>query len=227
MRWTVGSLVLLCAGAAWPQTFTATIRGVVTDSSGAVVAGAVVTLTHVEQNRSVKYTTSQSGEYEFLQAPPGNYTLVAEAAGFKKYERRGMTLEVAQVAQIDIRLEVGAVTESVEITAQAPLLEAASSTLGEVVNSKSADALPLNGRNALQLVALTPGINTTSSFRTASTSNGNIAAVGFSANGGRNVANEVMLDGSPQIVMGYNQPAYVPTPDALQEFKVQTNNLSA
>jgi hypothetical protein len=227
MRWTIGAAVLLCARAAWPQTFTATIRGVVTDSSGAVVAGAVVTLTHIEQNRGVKYTTSQSGEYEFLQAPPGTYTLTAEAAGFKKYERRGMTLEVAQVAQIDIRLEVGAVTESVEITAQAPLLEAASSTLGEVVNSKSADALPLNGRNALQLVALTPGINTTSSFRTASTSNGNIAAVGFSANGGRNVANEVMLDGSSQIVMGYNQPAYVPTPDALQEFKVQTNNLSA
>lgn len=227
MRWIQGLLLLASAGAAWTQTFTATVRGVVTDSSGAVVAGAAITLTHVEQNRSVTYTTNQNGEYEFLQAPPGSYTLTAEAAGFKKYERKGMALEVAQVAQIDIRLEVGAVTESVEITAQAPLLEAASSTLGEVVNSKSAEALPLNGRNALQLVALTPGINTTSSFRSAATSNGSIGAVAFSANGGRNVSNEVILDGSSQIVMGYNQPAYVPTPDALQEFKVQTNNLSA
>ena len=227
MKWIRGVLLLVSASAALAQTFTATVRGVVNDASGAVVSGAMITLTHVDQNRSVKYTTNQNGEYEFLQVPPGNYTLTAEATGFKKYQRSGMVLEVAQVAAIDIRLEVGAVTESIEITAQAPLIETASSTLGEVVNGKSADALPLNGRNSLQLVALTPGINTTSAFRTASISNGSIPAVAFSANGGRNVSNEVILDGSSQIVMGYNQPAYVPTPDALQEFKVQTNNLSA
>jgi hypothetical protein len=79
----------------------------------------------------------------------------------------------------------------------------------------------------LQLVALTPGINTTRSYRTAATASGSISAVGFSANGGRNVSNEVILDGSSQVVMGYNQPAYVPSPDAVQEFKVQTNALSA
>src|SRR5262249_21536702 len=74
---------------------------------------------------------------------------------------------------------------------------------------------------------LTPGINTSRSARGATTASGSIAAMAFSANGGRDVSNEVMLDGSSQIVMGYNQPAYIPSPDALQEFRVQTNSLSA
>ena len=97
----------------------------------------------------------------------------------------------------------------------------------EVVNARTTESLPLNGRSVLQLVALTPGISTTRSFRNATRSNGNIGAVAFSANGGRNVANMIMLDGSPQEVMGFNQPAYVPTPDAVQEFKVQTKSLAA
>ncbi|MDQ6707989.1 MAG: TonB-dependent receptor, partial [Acidobacteriota bacterium] len=220
-------LFLLMSAVAWAQTHTATVRGIVTDHSGAVIGGAAVHLKNLDQNRDALSTTNQNGEYVFVQAQPGAYSLSVEAPGFKIYQRHGLLLEVAQVAEIDVTMELGAVTESIEITAQAPLLESASSTLGEVVNSKTAEDLPLNGRNSLQLVALTPGINTTRSFRTANTSDGSIAAVAFSANGGRNVSNEIMLDGSPQVVMGYNQPAYVPTPDALQEFKVQTNNLSA
>src|SRR5260370_16734603 len=150
MKWLRGILIVMSASSGLAQTFTATVRGVVNDASGAVVAGAVITLTHVDQNRSVRYTANQNGEYEFLQVPPGNYTLAAEATGFKKYQRNGMVLEVAQVAAIDIRLEGGALNESIQITAQAPLIEAASSTLGGAVNCKSADALPLNGRNAPQ-----------------------------------------------------------------------------
>ncbi len=209
------------------QTHTATLRGLVTDSSGAVVAGAPLTLTNVDQSRTWKAVSNAAGEYIFVQVPAGRYSLTAEMAGFKKYQREGMVFAVAQIAEINVPLEVGALTETVEVTSQAPLLDSVSSTLGEVVNSRTAEALPLNGRNILQLVALTPGINTTRSYRNATSGSGSIAAVAFSANGGRNVANEVMLDGSPQVVMGYNQPAYVPSPDAVQEFKVQTNNLSA
>src|SRR2546426_6520255 len=218
---------LLLAGVAAAQTYTATVRGVVTDASGAVVAGASVTLHNIEQNRPYTFTTNQAGEYVIVQLPPGSYTLTAKAAGFKAHQRTGLTLEVAQVVELDVPLEVGAVTESIDVTAQAPLLETASSTLGEVVNSRTTESLPLNGRNVMQLVALTPGINQTRSYREATSASGSIPVNGFSANGGRNVSNEVMLDGSPQVVMGYNQPAFVPSPDALQEFKVQTNNLSA
>ncbi|MCL5745042.1 MAG: TonB-dependent receptor, partial [Acidobacteria bacterium] len=220
-------LVSLCARSVFAQTQGATLRGVVTDSSAAVVAGASLTLTNVDQSRSWTFQTNTAGEYVFVQIPPGHYALAVEAPGFKKHVREGLTLEVAQVAELNITLEVGAVNETIDVTAQAPLLESASSTLGEVVNSHTGEALPLNGRNMLQLVQLAPGINTTRAYRNATLGSGSFEAVAFSANGGRNVSNEVMLDGSPQVVMGYNQPAYIPTPDAVQEFRVQTNNLSA
>ena len=217
----------LAAFACFAQTQTATVRGVITDKSGAVIPGATVTLTNTDQNRPSRSTTNGQGEYLFVQIPASNYALTIEANGFKKYHQSGIKLDVAQVASLDVVLELGASTETIEVTSQAPLLDTASSTLDAVVDNKTTEALPLNGRNVLQLVALTPGINTTRSSRGAATGSGSIAAAAFSANGGREIANEIMLDGSPQVVMGYNQPAYVPTPDALQEFRVQTNSLAA
>lgn len=224
------ALLLLCltaASTAWAQTQTATVRGTVQDASGAVIPGATLTLTNIDQNRPWTLQSNAAGAYVFQQIPPGNYSLSVEADGFKRYSRPRFILEVAQVAEINVPLEVGAVTEVIEITAEAPLLATATSDLGEVVNSRTAESLPLNGRNVLQLVSLTPGINTTRNARNATNGNGSISAVAFSANGGRNVANSVMLDGSSQNVMGYNQPSYVPSPDSLQEFKVQTNAFSA
>ncbi|MBS1826672.1 MAG: TonB-dependent receptor [Acidobacteria bacterium] len=215
------------AGVLGAQTQTATLRGVVFDNTGAVIPAARVTLTHTAQGRTWNATTNEEGAYVIVQIPPGPYSMTVEAKGFKQYQRTKMILEVAQVAALDVTMEVGAVSEVVEVNTQVALLETASSTLDAVVNQKTAEALPLNGRNVLQLVALTPGINTTRSYRGSTTGNGSITSMAFSANGGRDVSNEVMLDGSPQVVMGYNQPAYVPTPDALQEFRVQTNSLSA
>jgi len=222
---TVG--MTLAAVNAQAQTQTATVRGVVTDSSGAVIPGARLTLTNIDQNRPWSTESNDAGAYVFQQIPPGNYSLEVETDGFKKYSRPSFILQVAQIAEINVPLEVGAVTEVVEITAEAPLLSTVSSDLGEVVNSRTAESLPLNGRNVLQLVALTPGINTTRNSRNSTNGNGSISAAAFSANGGRNVANSIMLDGSSQEVMGYNQPSYIPSPDALQEFKVQTNAFSA
>ena len=219
--------LFLLAGTMFGQTQTATVRGTVTDSSGAVIPGASLTLTNIDQNRPWEGESNASGAYLFQQIPPGSYALSVGAEGFKRYERPRFILQVAQVAQLDIELEVGDVTEVVEISAEAPLLSTATSDLGEVVNSLTAESLPLNGRNIMQLIGLTPGINTTRNFRNSTSGNGSIAAVAFSANGGRNVANSIMLDGSSQEVMGYNQPSYIPSPDTLQEFKVQTNAFSA
>jgi len=222
-------LFLLAATVAFGQTY-ATINGVVQDASGAVIPdatlNATLTLTNVDQNRPWTTRTNSVGAYTFQQIPPGNYKLEVEATGFKKFTRTGLTLQVAQVAEINVSMELGAVTETVEVSAEAPLLQTASSSLGEVVNSITTDNLPLNGRNVIRLVMLTPGINPMRQART-STNGMSIGAVNFSANGGRNVSNMIMVDGSPQEVMGYKQPAYIPTPDAVQEFKVQTNNLSA
>lgn len=220
-------LVALVAASLHAQTQTATLRGSVQDPSGAVLPAARLTLTSLDQNRPYTALANESGEYIFVQIPPGRYSLTAEATGFRKFLQTSLTLEVAQIAALDVRLEIGAIGDVIEVKNEAALLDTASSTLGEVVNSLTAEALPLNGRNIMQLVALTPGINTTPSYRTAGVGNGAIAANGFSANGGRDVSNSILVDGSPQEVMGYNQPAYVPNPDAVQEFKVQTNNLSA
>lgn len=227
LSFRVALSLLVMSGVALGQTQTATVRGTVTDSSGAVIPGSVLTLTNLDQNRPWTAETNAAGAYVFQQIPPGSYSLEVQADGFKRYERSRFVLQVAQVAEIDIPLEVGDITETVEISAEAPLLETATSDLGEVVNSLTAESLPLNGRNVLQLIGLTPGINTTRNFRNSTSGNGSISAVAFSANGGRNVANSIMLDGSSQEVMGFNQPSYIPSPDTLQEFKVQTNAFSA
>ena len=224
----LAGLLLAALGTLSPlgaQTY-ATVTGVVQDSTQAVIPDAQLTLTNVDQNRSWTTRSNQVGAYTFQQIPPGNYTLEVQAEGFKKFTRSGLVLRVAQVAEINVTLELGTVTEVVEVTAETPLLETASSTLGEVINDITTENLPLNGRNIIRLVLLVPGINPLRQART-STNGMSIGAVNFSANGGRNVSNLIMVDGSPQEVMGYKQPAYIPTPDAVQEFKVQTNALSA
>ncbi|MCL5743475.1 MAG: carboxypeptidase-like regulatory domain-containing protein [Acidobacteria bacterium] len=170
------------------QTSAATLRGVVRDSSQGVVPGAGVTLTNTDQNRSWNTKTNDRGEYDIEQIPPGHYALSVESTGFKKYVQPEMTLAVNQVAQIDVTLQPGSISESIEVRAEAPLLESASSSLGEVVNHLTTVSLPLNGRNIMQLVALTPGINTPPADRGAAPfASGQIASVGFSANGSRNL----------------------------------------
>jgi hypothetical protein len=226
-RLRIALLALSLTASAVAQTQFASVRGQVEDSSGAVVSNATLTLTNVDQNRPWTTISNDKGVYVFQQIPPGSYRVQVEAQGFKRLTRDGLILQVAQIAEINLRLELGSVNESIQVSAETPLLETASSTLGEVVNSLTSENLPLNGRNVLQLVALTPGINANTGFYNSGSGGGSINAVGFSANGGRNVSTAVMLDGSPQEVMGYNQPAYVPSPDALQEFKVQTNSMSA
>ena len=155
----VVAVSLVTVGAASSQTEAATLRGAVHDASRAMVPGAAVTLTNLDQNRSWNATTNERGEYDIEQIPPGRYSLTVEARGFKRFLQPEITLTVNQVADVDVKLEVGAVTETVEVHSDAPLLETASSALGEVVNNLTTTALPLNGRNVMQLVALTPGIN--------------------------------------------------------------------
>jgi hypothetical protein len=213
---------------AMAQSSTATLNGAVTDETGAVITGATVTLTQVATGQSRTAVSNSAGFYTFPQVKPDKYRLKVERQGFAPLVREEVLLQVGDTVVLDLAMKVGGVGEIVTITGNVtPLLETGSSSLGEIVNSRTIESLPLNGRNTMQLVALTPGVSTQRAYCTSTFGSGAIASNAFSANGGRNVANEIMVDGSPQVVMGYNQPAWAPSPDATQEFKVQTNGLSA
>ncbi len=225
---SVGALLLATTLNIHAQSEAATLRGQIHDGSQALIPGAAVTLLNIDQNRTWKATANDRGEYDIQQIPPGPYTLTVETKGFKKHVQPGLILTVNQVAQLDVTMVPGSLSETVEVHGDAALLETASSTIGETVNHLTTTALPLNGRNVMQLVALTPGMNTPpSDHGAAPIASGQIAAVGFSANGSRDLTTLVLIDGSPQEVMGYNQPGYVPPPDAVEEFKVIANTMSA
>src|SRR5579864_6054863 len=210
----------------WAQKDTGTIAGTVTDPSGAVLAGAKVLVTDVDRGGAFTTTTSQSGEYVASPLKIGRYTVTVEHSGFKRAVSQPVTLDVQQRAVVNVRLQLGQATESVEVTGAAPLLETETSELGQVVNARQVSNLPLNGRNFAQLALLTAG--TTPSEPGARDEQG----FGFSAGGARSLQNNFLLDGidnNSNLTDLLNETNYViqPPVDALAEFKVQTNAYSA
>src|SRR5690349_11556674 len=207
------------------QSYTASIRGIVTDSSKAAVPEARVTVTETARNTSQTAMTDSAGRYVVTALPPGQYTLSVQAQGFNKYMQSPFQLEVQQQATIDVELSVGAVATAVDVQASAPLLNTTSATLGQVVENKFILSLPLAGRTPLTLVELTPGV-TPSNLNPGGQSNTN-----FTANGTRNSTADVLLDGvsvaNVEQNSGITNLEYQPSVDAVQELKVQTNYFSA
>ena len=132
--------------ALFAQSNTATVVGTVTDPSGAVVAGARVTVTNINNGSARRAASSVAGEFEIPLLPPGSYSVGAESAGFKRLERSGLRLDAGQRAKIDFRLEVGEVAERVEVNAGAPLLNTQTTERGVAIGAGQIDLLPLNGR---------------------------------------------------------------------------------
>ena len=149
----------LAVFAAWGQSFTASMVGTVTDQSAAVIPGAIVTATHTGTTSAFRFTTDTTGNFSFPQLPPGPYQVRVEAPGFKRYVRSGILLEVNQAVKLDVSLQLGDTAGSVTVTAEAELLESQTAAMGEVVNNLKVQNLPLNGRNPLALLSLTPGAN--------------------------------------------------------------------
>src|SRR5215813_6069555 len=225
MKNSVARLVvslLLCAIAAWSQTATGTIVGTVTDHSGAVVSNAKVVVTNTGTNARVEVATNAEGGYAAPLLPPGSYSIHVSAAGFKGFEQSGIRLQVQQQARVDVVLQVGALSESVEVTADAAVVEATTSSVGKVVDNKRIAELPLNTRNVYSLVNLTPGL---------AGSIGNAHnAVSFSVNGARGGTFDVLVDGSSgafPTVNGFAGVSVFPSVDAVAEFKLQAQNFPA
>ena len=221
--------LLVLAGAlgrAGAQTPTAQITGLITDPAGAVVPAAEVEVTNVDTGGRWQATSTSSGYYTVPLLPPGNYRIVVQAPGFKSAAQRGVTLVVAQGARIDFQLEVGAVTERVEVVATASLVDSQTASLGQIVQTRTINDLPLNGRNYLALAMLTAGV--------AEPRRNDVGSLGgsFVANGVRAQLNNYNLDGADnnsRIVDIQNRSHEViqPSIDAIQEFKIETGNYSA
>lgn len=202
------------------------ILGTVTDASQASVPGAAVTATNIETNFAYKATTDSSGEYSISPVRIGRYQIAVEARGFKRAVAGPIELEVQQHARVDVILQLGEVKETVEVTSTAPVLETDTSERGQVINGQYMVGLPLNGRNAVQLAELTAGVTFSEPGARDET------GFGFSANGARSLQNNFLLDGidnNSNLPDLLNEANYVvmPSVDALQEFKVQTDSYNA
>lgn len=220
---TLGTF-LVAATAGWPQSFTASVRGVVTDASDAAIPGARVIVKDAQRNTEFPTTSDAMGRYVVTALPPSSYLLIVEAAGFKRAQVGPFTLQVQQPATVDVRLELGEVATTVEVGATAPLLNTTIANLGQVVDNKFILQMPLLGRSPLALTYLAPGIVGSGGRKGESNTN-------FVANGARNSTSDVMLDGvsvtNVEQNSGITQLKYTPSVDAVQEFKVQTNFFSA
>lgn len=202
---------------------TAQVTGRVSDSSGAVVPGAQVTVTNQNTGLNRESVTNNEGNYTVPLLQPGEYRIAVKKDGFKPVVRQGVVLNVEQVARLDFSLEAGAVTETVTITSDAPLLNRETTSVGQVVDNKTIVTLPLNGRNYSQLVALMPG---------ATPNQGSRATDGVSLNGNRTFQNTYLIDGvdNNNYILGVDTnstQALRPSVDAIQEFKVESANYSA
>ncbi len=228
-------LSILCLAASIiAQTETARVQGTVTDTSGAAVSGATVKITSSGTGREVTAQTNAEGEYSILSLQPGRYQVEVTQSSFKTVKQEA-TLEVAQNATLDFALEPGAVSETVTITNDTPLVESASSAIGNVVGARETADLPLNGRNVLELARLTPGVTqgVIGGFASGSGGDaetyrgGNTGGAAISVNGQRTQANNFLLDGVDNNESLVNTINIFPSAEATQEFRVQTSVATA
>ena len=201
--------------------------GTLTDSSGGVVSQTRVVLSNIATANKVEASTDDSGYYQFLNIPPGNYKLEVQKAGFKKLSQGPLELQVEGSLRINLQLQVGEVTETVNVSSATPLIQAETNSLGAVIDQRETTELPLNGRNPMSLAALVPGVVPQGGSQ--SNPNGqNVFAFGnYQIGGGFAGESATFLDGSPLNVAYINLSSLVPTQDSLSEFKVDTNALTA
>lgn len=218
---------MLLPGWLLAQEFRATMTGRVVDSTDAAVPNALVEVKNTATNEVANAVTDMQGNYTVPLLRPGTYSISAEATGFKKFTRQGIVLNVGQTAGVNIKLEIGAVTEQVTVVSDAPLLETTNADRGGVIDNQRVTQFPLNARNPFMLSMLVAGVNFNgNAIYQRPFDNGAIAE--WTINGSQSRGNEFLLDGAPNNSQaGGNNIAYVPPVDAVEEFKIQTNSYDA
>ncbi|OYW09665.1 MAG: hypothetical protein B7X34_06250, partial [Acidobacteriia bacterium 12-62-4] len=229
MSRTLSFLLATCLAAlpAAAQQSRASFFGLVTDSSGASIPGAKVTITAVDTNQSTVVETSGDGLFSAPLLTIGNYSIAVEKQGFKRAVRSGLNLQVDQRSEINFRLDVGGTTETIEVRGEAALVDTGSATVGKVVENRRVVELPLNGRNALALTLLTPSVKSNAGPTNSGFGDRGIQLSSISINGGPNAMNAQSLDGGNNIQSYIGEVAISPAVDAVEEFKVQSGTMSA
>jgi len=230
LRFGILWLSLLVSSLVFGQTDTGRVRGTVTDPQGAVVQGATVTLTSTDTARKIEATTDSLGAFDFGAVPRGHYRAAVAQTGFKATSAE-FSLEVSQVKEVNFQLQLGAFSDSVDVSAQLPLVDTQTSSTGEVIQGRQVTELPLNGRNFTQLALLTPGVtrgdygdqasgvnNNVETFR-----NGETGGAALVVNGLRAQANNFILDGLDNNESLVNSINFFPPAEAIEEFRVNTS----
>lgn len=226
-------LLLASAHLALAQVERAAIVGNVTDKSGAAMAGVEITVTNEATNTVVRLTSDESGSYTAVNLIPGSYAVAATRAGFRPMNFRNFVLQVGQTARLDIAMEVGSVDQAVEVTGALPLLQTESASVGQVIEQGAVNALPLNGRNFVQLAILAPGVSGLDYAQSGTINTGKRpdelrpGGTAIQANGALSQSNQVLLDGIDNTEMISQTFIVRPAVEGIQEFKVITNNAGA
>jgi carboxypeptidase family protein len=230
----------LCLSAQLFAGVTASISGTVTDPSGAVVAGATVTATNIDTGVATTQTTNASGFYSFQSLALGNYTIDVNQPGFKEYAQTGLVLDVNSALTVDVKLQVGAATEKVEVSSAALHVDTESTQMGEVITGKEMTDVPLVSRSYTDLLTLQPGVAPSASQMTGAFAgpfisagfaaplvSGSLNSGALSVNGMRESENGFILNGVLVQELGFSGAGAIPNLDSLAEFRILTNNFDA
>jgi hypothetical protein len=208
------------------QTPTGTVQGTITDKNGATIPGCAVEVRELQTNSLRATTTEENGFFEIPLLPAGAYELTIKKANFETFALSPLTLDVNQKIDLPITLRVGAESQVVTVSTQAPLLETSTSATGQVIDNQQIADMPLSNRNVLQLDTFVPGLHDFGATSAPATQ-GSVTFGRFEANGGPTNSNEFMLDGATAVVANLNAVSVVPTIDALQESNILTANIPA
>ena len=222
-------LLLLLPGALAAQEFRALISGQVMDPSGAAIPGATIVATNVDTNVKLTTNSGVDGRYVLAQVPPGSYAIMCDAAGFKKFTRTGLNLQVGDRTNINIPMTVGAQTESVTVSADVAAIDTDRSVLNQLMDNKGVSELPLNGRQVFMLMQLSAGTVFTQQQFGASGFSGTRAwdtNGSLTMHGGATGTNQFNLDGA-SINAGTGEWKFAPLVDGIEEFKVSTPSTDA
>ena len=223
---SIGFFLSTCLFVQGQSTY-GSITGSVTDPSGAAISDARVTLTNLGTAEKRTQPTGADGLYSFVNLIPGNYRVEVEKAGFKRITQEPVVVQVQQSSKIDVALPIGQATETVEVTSETPLLQSESSSLGQVVEQRKANELPLNGRNVFNLITVSPAAVAQGGAGGTPVGQNPFSWGNYQVGGSFANQSAEYLDGQPLNIGYINLPIVIPTQDSVGEFKVQYNNLGA